>query len=484
MKYFRFLDLFCGGGGSVTGTIDALNEADVKYEGRGFNHWDIAIKTMQINHPEVVPDFSRACTTIESLVPDEIFPDDPTRIDAIWASPACTHHSRAKGGKPRSKQLREQPEFILPYIRLTKCRRLYIENVEELKDWGPVLDKNLWYKGKLYKAGQPDPRYIGRFFDLWIKEIKASGYKVDMQIMNAADYGAATARRRLIIQAVRKSVGEKIIWPEPTHSRVPDLWGCKPWRSAAEIIDWSIPGKSIFGRKKPLCANTMRRIEAGIEKYWGELAEPFLVVLRGTRESQIKASAVPLSAPLPTITASGEHIALISPIWLDLAHTRTGGVSGTVDEPLNTITCSKGTHAVVIPSLRPLFIPQHGGGTVKPCAAPLSTIATTGSIGVVTPFLVDYHGTGITQDLEKPLNTIRTHNRFGLIEGQILKLPDGRQYKLDITHRMLSAAELAAATGFPKDYRFAGDDTDVKRQIGNAVCPCVTAALYRAFLAA
>ncbi len=480
MNVFRFVDLFCGGGGSITGEIDALNAAGMKYEGRGFNHWPLAIKTIQMNHPEVIPDFKRACASIEAVHPDEIFDTDSQRIDAIWASPSCTQHSRAKGGIPCSNQLREQPEYILPYIRLTKCRRLYVENVEELKKWGPVLDKDIWYKGKLYKAGRPDPRYIGRYFDLWIKEIKASGYKVDMQMMSAADYGAATDRKRLIIQAVRKSAGEKIIWPEPTHSKTPDLFGCSPWRSAAEIIDWSIPGESIFGRKKPLCENTLRRIEVGIKRYWGEWAEPFLIVLRGTSDDHIKNSAVPLNAPLPTITTSGEHFALISPIWLDLAHPKTDGVSGTVEEPLNTITCSHGTHALI----QPLFVPQHGGGTVKPTSDPLSTIATTGSIGIVKPFLLDYHGTGETQNLSKPLNTIRTHDRFGLIQGQILQLPDGRRYKLDITHRMLTAKELAAATGFPDGYMFAGGDTAAKKQIGNAVCPCLASALYRAFLAA
>lgn len=481
---FRFVDLFCGGGGSITGAVDALNEAGLPYEGRGFNHWNLAIKTIQANYPEIIPDFARACTPIEAVTPDEIFDTDPRRIDVIWASPSCTHHSVAAGGKPRSNQLRSQPEFILPYIRLTQCRRLYIENVKELESWGPLLDKDTRINGKLYKAGMPDPREAGKFFNLWIREIKASGYKVDMAYMNAADYGAATSRERIIIQAVRKSSGEKIVWPEPTHSREPSLFNCKPWRSAAEIIDWSIPGESIFTRKKPLCENTLRRIEAGIEKYWGEFAEPFLIVLRGTKDKQLASSAIPVSMPLPTITAGGEHVALISPIWLDLAHTKNGGVSGSVNEPLNTITCSRGTHAVISPSIRPLFVPQHGGGTVKPCDGPLSTIATTGSIGIVEPFLIDYHGTGETQNLTKPLNTIRTHDRFGLIQGQILTLEDGRKYKLDITHRMLTARELAAATGFPPDYVFAGKDTDAKKQIGNAVCPCITSALYRAFLAA
>lgn len=444
MNRFRFIDLFCGGGGSITGEIDALKAAGMPYEGRGFNHWPIAIKTIQMNHPEVIPDFARACAPIESVTPDEIFPNEPTRIDAIWASPACTNHSNAKGGKPRSDQSRCQPEYLLPYIRLTKCRRLYVENVEELKKWGPLLDKDLWWHGKLYKAGTPDPRYKGKYFDLWIKEIKASGYKVDMQIMNAADYGAATSRKRLIIQAVRKSSGEKIIWPEPMYSKTPNLFGNAPWRSAAEIIDWSIPGQSIFGRKEPLCENTMRRIEAGIEKYWGEWAEPFLIVLRGTKEKQLASSAIPITWPLPTITAGGEHIALISP----------------------------------------LFIPQHSGGTVKPTTEPLSTIATTGSIGIVEPFILACYGQGFTQQINEPLPTILTKDKFALIQGQILQLPDGRRYKLDVTHRMLTAKELAAATGFPPGYRFAGGDTAAKKQIGNAVCPALASALYRAFLAA
>ena len=480
-KEFRFLDLFCGGGGSVTGAINALNAAGMQYEGRGFNHWPIAIKTIQMNHPEVIPDFAHACASIKSVTPDEIFDDDPTRIDAIWASPACTHHSRAKGGKPRSKQLREQPEYLLPYIRLTKCRRLYVENVEELKEWGPVLDRDLRYKGKLYRAGTPDPRYTGKYFDLWIREIKASGYKVDIQIMNAADYGAVTSRRRLIVQAVRKSSGERIIWPDPTHSKEPNLFDCKPWRSAAEIIDWSIVGESIFERKKPLCENTLRRIESGIRKYWGDFAEPFLVILRGTSEKQLESSALPVSGPVPTITAGGEHIALIQPLFVDQSHPgdKKSDDSRCKVGPLGTITTTNNWSVV-----RPLFIPQHGGGAVKPCDMPLSTIATTGSIGIVRPFLIDYHGASKTQTLDKPINTIRTHDRFGLIQGQILELEDGRKFKLDITHRMLTAKELAAATGFPRDYVFAGKDTDAKKQIGNAVCPDVTAALYRAFLAA
>ena len=217
--------------------------------------------------------------------------------------------------------------------------------------------------------------YEGRGFNLWYREIKASGYSVEMEVLNAADYGAATSRERLIVQAVRKSSGSRIVWPEPTHTREPGLLSgsYRPWRSAAEIIDWSIPGESIFDRKKPLCTNTLRRIEAGIRKYWGAWSEPFIV---------------------------------------------------------------------------------------------------------------EYYGQGGAVPLNIPLHTVTTKDRFGVVEGRVLTLPSGSSYQLDITHRMLTARELAAATSFPENYVFCGGDTAAKKQIGNAVPPVVAEALYRAVLAA
>ncbi len=506
---FRFVDLFCGGGGSVSGAIDALQMAGVQYEGRCFNHWDVAIKTIQANHPEMIPDFDRACAPVESVLPDEIFASDPTRLDVLWASPSCTHHSVAAGGKPRSNQLRCQPEYLLPYLRLTQCRRMFVENVPELLSWGPLLDDDIVWEGKHYKVGQADPRKKGLFFNLWLKEIKASGYRVDYQIMNAANYGAATSRRRLIVQAVRKSTGEKMAWPEPTHSKGPGLFGEQPWRSAASIIDWSIPGQSIFDRTHPLCANTLRRIEAGIRKYWGAWAEPFLVSLRGTQDAQLEASAISLKKPLPTITTGRGHLMLVRPFL-----TRYNGGenrNSSADQPLPVIDTAN-RYAVVEPMIvpykysnkakgvgqpldalttinnfslvQPLFIPQHECGTVKPTSQPLSTIATSGAIGMVTPFLMEYYKNGKPVGVDQPLPTITTKDRFGVVQGRILTLPDGRRYQLDITHRMLSARELADATGFSHDYVFSGTDTDAKKQIGNAVPPPLARALYLAALSA
>ena len=483
MNIFRFVDLFCGGGGSITGAINALNATGVKYEGRGFNHWDLAIRTIQKNHPECVPDFAKACAPIESVLPDEIFADDPKRIDVIWGSPSCTHHSNARGGIPCSNQLRCQPEFLLPYLRLTNCRRMYVENVKELRDWGPILQKNTWINGCLYKAGMPDPRKKGKIFDWWIKGIKDCGYKVDIAVLNAADYGAATSRERLIIQAVRKSCGEKIVWPEPTHSRTPDLFGSKPWRSAAEIIDWSIPGKSIFDREKPLCRNTLRRIEAGIRKYWGAWAEPFLIVLRGTGEDQIDASAIPLSAPVPTISTSGAHVALIEPFL-----TRYNGGEDRnhgINDPIPVIDCGN-RYGVISPVIMDMSHPGDHADAAR-CRGgsdPMGTITCRNNWGVTMPFLMEYYGNGTTIPVSDPVPVIPTKDRFGLIQGRILILPDGRKYKLDITHRMLTSKELAAATSFPENYIFAGTDTDAKKQIGNAVPPVLAEALYRAFLAA
>jgi DNA (cytosine-5)-methyltransferase 1 len=322
---------------------------------------------------------------------------------------------------------------------------MFVENVVELKNWGPILEKDTVYKGKRYKAGQADPRKAGLFFNDWIRDVKHSGFHVDMAVMNAADYGAATSRERLIIQAVRKSSGEKIVWPEQTHAKDPELFGYKPWRSAAEIIDWSIPGESIFDRKKPLCPNTLRRIEAGIKKYWGAWAEPFLIVLRGTSDSAITSTAIPLSEPLPTITAEGGHIALIRP-----------------------------------------FLSRYNGGENRnhSAADPIPVIDCSNRYGLIEPFLTAYYGNGFVSSVRDAVPTITTKDRFGVVQGRILIMPDGKRYKLDITHRMLTSRELAAATGFPQDYKFAGSDTDAKKMIGNAVCPDLAEALYRAVLSA
>ena len=542
-------DLFCGGGGTSTGMIEAFKKAGVDYSLIGINHWNIAIETNQLNHRG-----DYYCAPIEGIEPTNVVKDRV--LDILWASPECTNHSRAKGGMPRQDQSRCQPEILLPWIRKLLVKRLYVENVPDFLDWGPLRTKDIIHQGKLIKMGHPDPRFKGVFFRDWIDSIKKSGYKVEWRILNAADYGAPTCRERLIVQAVRIGTGEKIIWPEPTNTKNPDLYIKDRWVPARDIIDWSIKGESIFNRKRPLAANTIRRIENGIRKYWGKWAEPFLVLLRGTKpnqlectvhsldepiptisaggihagivqpllcslrgtaDDQLERSSQSVENPVPTITANGTHIGLIRPFLtqyhggdgsenrlsnvndplpvcdcsnryglvqgfvVDLAHTKGDGIFRTLDEPLNTITCTHGTHGLI----EPLFIPQQSSGTVKPVSNPLPTISAAGAISIVEPLIQAYYGNNDDcKPVSKTLDTITTKDRFGLLEGQLLKLPDGQMYKLDITFRMLQPHELAAAMSFPKDYKFVGTKTEQIRQIGNAVCPKLSEALISAAISA
>ena len=551
MKY-SCVDLFCGGGGTSTGMIEAFRKAGKEYSLVGINHWQIAIDTNKCNH-----DGQWLCASIDAIDPTDVIKDG--MLDFLWASPECTNHSRAKGGKPRANQSRCQPEMLLSWIRKLIVKRMYVENVPDFLEWGPLLAVDTVINGKLYKSGQPDPREKTVLFRDWIESVKRSGYRVDWRILNAADYGAPTCRELLIVQAVRIGTGERIVWPEPTHSRQPDMFIHNRWVPARDIIDWSIKGKSIFKRKHPLAENTMRRIENGIKKYWGKWAEPFMILLRGTNERQLQCttfkidepvpsisaggihtgivepfltvlrgtgdgqigrSPQPIDKPLPTLSANGQHMGLVTPFLtsyhggeggerrvsgtdepvptcdcsnrygvvegfiIDMAHTNGDGVVKPLKEPMNTITCTHGTHGYVEGSIEPLFVPQQSAGSVKPVDNPLPTISTAGAISLVEPMISAYYGSNDgCKPVSETLDTVTTKDRFGLLEGRLIRMPDGQTYKLDITFRMLQPHELAAAMSFPKDYKFKGKKTEQIRQIGNAVCPKLAEALIAAAIA-
>lgn len=455
-------DLFCGAGGASTGMIHALQKAGVKFDLIGVNHWNIAIKTHKMNY-----DFEKLyCSTVQNVKPREAVPGG--RLHFLWASPECTNHSRAKGGRPKDDQSRSTAWDVLKWAQELYIDRIYIENVVEFLDWGPIDSK-----------GSPIKSKRGQTFLAWVAALQGLGYTVDWQKMNAADYGAPTSRERLIIQAVRGK--NKIIWCNPTHAKTPGLFGEKKWRSAAEIIDWSIQGRSIFDRKKPLAENTIRRIAAGIKKYWGDWAEPFLLILRGTKNSQIDHSSQNLSEPLPTITAGGGHIAVIEPFLL--RYNKGSDRHHKISDPVPVMDCSN-RYGLVTPSLQPLFIPQQSAGSAKTVESPLPTISTAGAISIVEPFLIKFYGCGQqAKKLQEPLDTITTKDRFGLINGNILKIGD-QTFFLDIRFRMLQPHELAAGMGFPKDYLFAGSKKDQVKQIGNAVSPNLSEALISSALSA
>lgn len=440
-------DLFCGAGGETTGMFAAASDAGVDLRLLAVNHWEMAIETHSRNHPWA----KHLCESLQSIDPVVAVPGG--RLQLLWASPECTHHSNARGGRPRSDQSRASAWLILKWLSELYVDRVIVENVPEFINWGP-----LGADGKVMHSRR------GETFTAWIRAIESLGYRVDWRLLRAADYGDPTTRTRLFVQAAR---GRKtIVWPEPTHSAEPEIFNRSPWVPAREVIDWSIPGEPIIGRRRPLRPATLARIEAGIRKYWGEFAEPFLVILRGT------GSFRDVHRPLPAITAGGKHLALVQAFLVQSEH---GCRVRSVNAPLNTITCSSRGFGLVEPFICPIDHRAMRDGT-RGVSDPLSTITTKARHGVCRPFIVKYYGTGGRQSVDVPLDTVTTRDRFGIVTGD--------QIALDIRFRMLMPHELAAAQGFPSGYWFAGNRSEQVRQIGNAV-PCGTAkALCREALAA
>jgi DNA (cytosine-5)-methyltransferase 1 len=396
--------LFCGAGGESTGILAACEKHGIKADLLAINHWNVAIETHSKNHVHA----KHLCESVQAVDPRSHVSGG--RVNFLWASPECTHFSNARGGVPRSDQSRASAWLILKWLSDLYVDELAVENVKEFLDWGP-----------LGANGKPLKSKRGETFAAWVKAVESLGYRVEWRIMNAADYGAPTTRKRLIVRASRR---KKIVWPEPTHSSTTGLFKSKTWVPARNIIDWSIPGKSIFDRKKPLAPNTLKRIEAGIKKFWGALSDPFLIILRGT------STVRKISEPLPTVTCSGAHYGLVEPMIL---HQMSGMDCIPVSRPLPTVTCRSG-HALI------------------------------------EPFLMKYYGNSIgAESVDLPLATITCNDRFALVEG----VP----HLLDIRLRMLQPHELAAAQSFPEWYQFAGKREDVVKQIGNAVPPLLAQAI-------
>ena len=515
MRELNTVDLFCGAGGASTGLELALSRLKMCHKGLAINHWAVAVDTMKRNHPDI----DTKQMTIEEAVPADLVPGG--EVDLLWASPSCTHHSRAKGGKPRSNQLRAQPELVLTWLDQLFVRRIIIENVPEFVDWGPLT-----------KDGKPIERLKGSCFRSWVAAIEARSYKVEWRIVNCANYGDATSRRRFFLKAVRKGCG-KIRWPEPTHAEnpQPDLFGNTPqrWRGVRECLDLSDTGHSIFNRKKPLAKNTLRRIAVGLRKFCGLDFQMDMLGAGENDDTRVLPTTAPLrtqhtanrtaivrpfvvrmnrncdaesvDAPLSSVTANGQHHALCSPLILD--HFKNGEARPT-EKPIGSQT----THDR-FSICTPLILGQQGGASCRPIDEPCPTIATAGSIRmitplvlgrdacaqcrpatkpmptltcggamrVITPIVLDMSRPGDTNDERRvtsgddPINTITTRNNSAAVMLPVLE--DGRV--IDIRIRMLKPSELAAAHSFPADYKLTGNRGEQVKQIGNSV-PVMTAA--------
>ena len=440
-----FLDLYCGAGGFSTGFAEAMKDLGRTFREIAINHWSRAVETMRANHPGVYA----MQMDIDAVTPDDIEADV---IDHLHASPSCTHHSRAKGGKPRSNQLRSQPNEIWKFIDNKHVRYVTIENVPEFTKWGPLT-----------KDGRPIKRLEGECFNAWLQQFTARGYAYEWRILNCADYGDATSRRRFFLIAVKKGCG-KIRWPEPTHAEnpQPDFFGreLKRWRGVNECLDYSDTGRSIFNRDNPLAENTLRRTVAGAERYWGIDLKPFIV--RFNRNCDAES----VDDPIPCVTVK-EHYALCTPIVMDMSHPGDHDDARRVvgsHESMKTITTRNN-----IAVLQSLILGQHGGATCRPDSEPCPTIATSGAIRKIEGFVIDMSrpggaDSGHIRPSKEPMRTITTYDN---LQGVFPVLEDGRV--IDIRIRMLKPSELAAAHSFPKGYKLSGSRADQVKQIGNSV---------------
>ncbi|MHA0048595.1 DNA cytosine methyltransferase [Deinococcus sp. PEB2-67] len=453
---------FAGLGGACKG----LEAAFKRPPDHAINHNPVALSLHRRNMPHTTHHVQDVWKVNPKLVTMGL------RILAAWFSPDCTHFSRAKGGKPREQKIRDLAWATRKWTTLPddqKPRVCYLENVEEFLDWGP-LDED----------GHPIPERKGETFREFVAALESDGYVVEWRLLRACDFGAPTTRKRLFM--VFRCDGQPIRWPEPTHgdpkSAAVREGRLLPWKTAAECIDWTIPVRSVYGRKKPLAENTMRRIARGLKKFVKECEEPFIVTCnhagsgfrgQGIHEpfrtitaardatglvdplvtpfmvnKQHRNAPRPITAPLSTVTTNTGKNELAAALLVKSGHYSNLTGEGahfrgqSVTRPLSTITAS-GNHPMplVAQLLKTAFVAKHRtGSTGSSLNEPLHTITAGGGtpkrpstgnpMSLVSANLVHFYGTKTAtevrgQALTAPLRTQTTENRHGLVTANLVK---------------------------------------------------------------
>lgn len=484
-----YIDLFCGAGGTSTGVNSArLDDKQCARVVACVNHDKNAIASHAANHPDAMH-FTEDIRTLE-LSPllahlQSCRKQNPDALVVLWASLECTNFSKAKGGMPRDADSRTLAEHLFRYIEAINPDYIQIENVEEFMSWGDV-DEN----------GKPVSMDKGKSYTRWVRNVKKYGYKFEHRILNAADYGAYTSRKRFFGIFAKK--GLPITFPEATHSKEgsTSLFGSlEKWRPVRECLDFDDEGDSIFGRKKPLVEATLERIYAGLIKFVAEGKEAFIVKYNSVNKRTGKHIPPSIDEPCPTV-ATQNRLGLAKVSFLSKQFSgdpMSKNVS--VEAPAGAITC-KDHHA---------FISVHyGNGSNRSCEQPAPTLTTKDKISLVTVkrFLLNpqYKSTG--GSIDKPCFTlIARMDKMPpyLVEAstQSVELPDfiiptaeGYTYCIydtdtpmmvkikefmalygivEITMRMLKIPELKKIMGFPDDYVLVGTQAEQKKYIGNAV---------------
>lgn len=512
------IDNFAGGGGASTGIEMAVGRSvDI-----AINHDPDAIAMHRANHPHT----RHYCEDVWQVDPVEACAGNP--VGLAWFSPDCTHFSRAKGGKPVDKNIRGLAWVTIRWALKVRPRVIMLENVPEIRTWGPLGADN-----------KPIKERAGETFDGFIKALTAGiphdhpaftemcatlemspdspeaarleqglGYNAEYRILRSCDYGAPTTRTRFYL--IARCDGKPIVFPPPTHGNGK---GLKPYHTAAECIDWSIPAQSIFERDKPLAENTLRRIARGIEKFVINNPEPFIVTVNHSGEgfrgqkadeplgtvtakngygvvaptliqyhSETASDEVrgqELNEPLMTVDTSPRYALSVAHIMKNYGGNYQGAGSG-ADKPLDTVTAHD--HNSIITAH---ILTMRNNMDEQPADESLATITAGGSHHAeVQAFLVKYFSTGAAKPVDSPLDTVTTKDRFALVTIH------GEEYIItDIKMRMLQPRELFNAQGFPADYIIDHDDSGKPypkskqtARCGNAVTPPVPAALVRANL--
>ena len=406
------IDNFAGGGGASTGIELALGRPVTV----AINHDPAAILMHKTNHPYT----EHLQDSVWNIDPVEICAGRP--VGLAWFSPDCKHFSKAKGAALVNRNIRGLAWIVLKWAGTVRPRVIILENVEEFKTWGPV------------RKGKPVKKKQGQTFDKWFEQLKSLGYEIEYRELVAADYGAPTTRKRFVL--IARCDGKPIVWPKRTHAPIDSeevkSGKCKPWVSAAEIIDWSLPCPSIFetsqqikdkyGVKalRPLKPNTLRRISRGIDKFVIKSQKPFIIpVGYGEKQGQ-KPRVNDIAEPLGTVVSTVKHN-VVDPILTPYAlNQKFNNIPEDINKPLSAITAVN-SKEIVQPILTPFHTHNHSNAAGTDIKDPVNTVTGTGAQMLITPHLSKYFGGVVGENIRNPMPTVTAIDHNALVAPSLIQ---------------------------------------------------------------
>ncbi|MCM1115625.1 MAG: DNA cytosine methyltransferase [Clostridium sp.] len=420
---YLIVDNFAGGGGASCG-IELATGRPVNI---AINHDPAAIAMHKANHPYT----EHYQESVWDIDPKEICRGQP--VGLAWFSPDCKHFSKAKGGKPVDKNIRGLAWIVLKWAGMVRPRVIILENVEEFQTWGPVR------KGRPVKSKQ------GETFERWKNQLKALGYEIEYRELKACDYGAPTIRKRFFL--IARCDGEPIVWPEPTHGPAdsPEVKSgkLKPYKTAADCIDFTLPCKSIFDRKKPLAVNTQRRIARGLDKFVIKESKPFIVHIgNGERKGQLP-RVQDIDKPISTVVSSCKQY-FCTPYLTKFQQLSKGQ---SIKLPLDTVMPGATRFGLIAPALI-----QYHSETAKAevrgqsLDKPIMTVDSSPRYGVFIPYLSKYFGGVVGADVQSPMPTVTA------IDHNALSMPFLTQYYSGADHANTVRNPLQTVTVQPRHY--------------------------------